>query len=89
MIFVEPLFSETWKCFAPFGKTLLKTSSSSMIRSNFRRPFLMSGKVGSTSVTNRYFLIDDFFCFLLFCRIFFLLLLKANFMNFLSIFSSG
>ena len=49
----------------------------------------MSGKVGSNSVTNRYFLIDDYFCFLLFCRIFFLLLLKANFMNFLSIFSSG
>ena len=48
----------------------------------------MSGKVGSNSVTNRYFLTDDYFCFLLFCRIFFLLLLKANIMNFLSLFSS-
>ena len=39
----------------------------------------MSEKVGSNSVMNRYFLTDDFFCFLLFCRIFFLLLLKSKF----------
>ena len=36
----------------------------------------MSGKVGLNSVTNRYFLTDDFFCFLLFCRIFFFYCLK-------------